>query len=575
MNNIKKENSRSFMNNVAVILISQILVKLLGAVYKMVITNVKGFGDEGLGLYNVGFQIYTLLLAISSVGIPNAISKMTSERIALNDYKGAHKIFKTAIVLFSVIGLIAAAVLFFGAGYIADAIGYERSVNVMRALAPSLLFVCVSSVIRGYFTGMKNMKATSNSQVLEQIFKCALTIIFVYATAYFIPDMNADGTLNTAKTPAMAAWANFATSAATVLSMLYLFYFYYKRKSGISEKIKNSAGETLSISGKRLMLAILMISIPISLGSIITAINRVIDTATISRGIEAAFSNLIPAHGSQAAIANPTAFQLTNEIERLSGLLSKSDILYNMPLAVNFAFATVLVPYVASALKVKDYKEAAAKINYSLLISILIILPCAIGLIVLAEPIYKIIYFNAPSGFELLQLVSVSLIFAALTQTMTGSLQGMGKVYVPAISLLFGCIAKIILNVTLIRIPSINIYGAAISSIACQVISCGICFAVLVKNCKLKLTFGKYVGKPLISGIAMGAAAIAVYKLLSLFLGAGFIPNLISTAAAIVVAAVIYFILVFGLRILSPDEVTQLPGGNKIYAVLKKLRFYK
>lgn len=575
MNNEKKETSQSFMNNVTVILISQILVKLLGAVYKMVITNVKGFGDEGLGLYNVGFQIYTLLLAISSVGIPNAISKMTSERIAINDYKGAHKIFKTAIVLFSIIGLVATAILSFGAGYIADAIGYERSVNVMRALAPSLLFVCVSSVIRGYFTGMKNMKATSSSQVLEQIFKCALTIIFVYATAYFIPDNNIDGTLNIAKTPAMAAWANFATSAATVLSMLYLFYFYCKRKSQISEKIHNSTGETLSISGKRLMLAILMISIPISLGSIITAINRVIDTATISRGIEIAFANLIPAHGSQAAITNPSAFQLTNEIERLSGLLSKSDILYNMPLAVNFAFATVLVPYVASALKIKDYKEAASKINYSLLISILIILPCAIGLIALAEPVYKIIYFNAPAGFELLQLVSISLIFAALAQTMTGSLQGMGKVYVPAISLLFGCIAKIILNVTLIRIPSINIYGAAISSIACQVISCGICFAVLMKNCKLKLTFGKYIGKPLVAGIAMGAAAVGVYKAIMLVLKTGFIPNLIATIIAISIAACVYFFMVFSLKILSAEEIKMLPAGNKIYGLLSKTRLYR
>lgn len=569
MNNTKKEMTQSFMNNVTVILISQILVKVLGAAYRMVITNIDGFGDSGNGLYTVGFQIYTLLLAISSVGIPNAISKMTSERIALNDYKGAHKIFKTALILFSAIGIIASAILFFGSDYIATAIGYERSVGVMKALSPSLLFVCVSSVIRGYFTGMKNMQATSRSQVLEQIFKCTFTIVFVYAASILISNLNPD------KTPLMATWANFATTAATVLSMLYLFYFYYRRKSGIAENIKNSDGETLSVSKKRLMMSILMISIPISLGSIITAINRVIDTATISRGIEIAFANLIPAHGGVSEIVNPTATQLSLEIERLSGLLSKSDILYNMPLAVNFAFATVLVPYVASALKIKDYKEAAAKINYSLLISILIILPCAIGLIVLAEPIYKIIYFNAPSGFDLLQLVSVSLIFAALAQTMTGSLQGMGKVYVPAISLLFGCIAKIILNVALIRIPSINIYGAAISSIACQVISCGICFAVLAKNCKLKLTFGKYIGKPLIAGLAMGAASAAVYKVFAMILGADFIPNLISVIAAIAVAAAVYFLLVFGLHILSDSEIKQLPAGAKIYSILRKLKFYK
>lgn len=569
MKDTKSENTRSFMNNVTVILISQILVKLLGAVYKMVITNIDGFGDEGLGFYNVGFQIYTLLLAISSVGIPNAISKMTSERIALNDYKGAHRIFKTALVLFSAIGIATTLILFFAADIFAQhVIHIEGSQYVMRALAPSLFFVCVSSVIRGYFTGMKNMKATSNSQILEQVFKCTLTIVFVYASVFLISDANPN------KTPFMASWANFATSVATVISLLYLVYFYCKRKSGINENIKNSSGETLSVSGKRLMLSILMISIPISLGSVITAINRVIDTATISRGIEIAFSSLIPAHGSVSEIINPTAEQMTKEIARLSGLLSKSDILYNMPLAVNFAFATVLVPYVASALKVKNYTEAASKINYSLLISILIILPCAIGLIVLAEPIYKIIYFRAPEGYDLLQLVSVSLIFAALAQTMTGSLQGIGKVLVPAISLFFGCIAKIVLNIVLIRIPSVNIYGAAISSIACQFISCAICFVVLKKRCNLKLAPVKYIIKPLVAGAFMSICAFGVYKASMLVLSSGFIGNLIATGAAILISAAVYFILVFALKILSSEELKQLPAGNKIYSLLVKMNVY-
>ena len=351
MSKQNKENTQSFMNNVTIILISQVLVKVLGMVYRIVITNIDGFGDEGLGFYNVGFQIYTLLLAISSVGIPNAISKMVSERVALDDYKGAHKIFKTALLLFSIIGLVTTAVLFFGADIFAQhIIKIDGSQYVMRALAPSLFFVCVSSVIRGYFTGMKNMKATSNSQVLEQILKCTLTIVFVYLSIGLAPAI-------------MASWANFATSVATALSMLYLVYFYCKRKSGIKEHIEESKGETIKISGRHLMMSILMISIPISLGSIITAINRVIDTATISRGIEVAFASLIPAHGNVGDIINPTAEQLNQEIARLSGLLSKSDTLYNMPLAVNFAFATVLVPSIAGALAVKDYKEASSKIN--------------------------------------------------------------------------------------------------------------------------------------------------------------------------------------------------------------------
>lgn len=565
MENVKKEKTKSFMSNVTVILVSQIIVKLFGMIYRIVITNVPGFGDEALGLYNVGFQIYTVLLAISSVGIPNAISKMVSERAAIDDYKGAEKIFKTAMVLFTAIGLATTAVLFFGADIFAEKlIKMPGSQHVMRALAPSLLFVCVSSVIRGYFTGLKDMRATSNSQVLEQILKCSLTIIFVYIAAGMA-----------ASAEMMATWANFATSVATVLSFLYLMLFYHNRKKSLSRKAEQSTGETLKESGGRLMKAILLLSIPISLGSIITAINRVIDTATVSRGIQIAFAEVIPAHGNVAAIVSPDADALVEAVRRLSGLLAKSDILYNMPLAVNFAFATVLVPYVASAMKLKNYTEAAEKVNYSLLVSILIILPCAIGLIVLAEPVYKIIYFNASEGYELLQLVSVSLIFAAVAQTMTGSLQGIGKVFVPAISLLFGCIAKIILNILLIRIPSVNIYGAAVSSIACQFISCAICFMVLRKHCKLKIQPVKYIVKPLIAGVIMGAAALGTYKLVMLITGAGFVTNLIATVLAIGVAVVVYFALVFALKIMSPDEVKQLPAGNKIYALLVKTRLYR
>ena len=553
------------MSNVTVILVSQIIVKLFGMIYKIVITNAPGFGDEALGLYNVGFQIYTVLLAVSSVGIPNAISKMVSERAAIGDYKGARKIFKTAMTLFTAIGLATTVVLFFGADIFADyVIKMPGSQHVMRALAPSLLFVCVSSVIRGYFTGLKDMRATSNSQILEQVLKCSLTIIFVYVAAGFA-----------ASAEMMATWANLATSVATVMSFLYLMLFYHNRKRALNRDIKRSDGEELKESGTRLMKAILMLSIPISLGSIITAINRVIDTATVSRGIQVAFASVIPAHGNVPAIVSPDADALVEAVRRLSGILAKSDILYNMPLAVNFAFATVLVPYVASAMKLKNYKEAAEKVNYSLLVSILIILPCAIGLIVLAEPIYKIIYFNASEGYDLLQLVSVSLIFAALAQTMTGSLQGIGKVFVPAISLLFGCIAKIILNILLIRIPSVNIYGAAISSIACQFISCAICFVVLRKHCRLKIEPVKYVVKPLIAGVVMGGAAFGIYKLITLIIHGGFVSNLIATVLAIVVAAIVYFALVFVLKIMSPDEVKQLPAGNKIYSVLTKTGLYK
>ncbi len=554
MAKLQDTKKHSFMGNVSIILISQILVKLLGMVYRMVITNIDGFGDTGNGFYTAGFQIYTLLLAISSIGIPNAISKMVSERVALNDYGGAYKIFKTAFLLFSIIGAAFSLLLFAGADFIARVIFDMEGVQyTMRALAPSIFFVCVSSVIRGFFVGMQNMKATSTSQVLEQLFKCTLTILFVVMAVGQAPEI-------------MAAMANLATSAACVLSFAYLCVFYAKNKKDIHKKISETAGApTIHRTAASLMKSILMLSVPISLGSIITSINRVIDTATITRGIAAAFAEYIPAYGNNPAVLHPTAAMLNDEAVRLAGMLSKSDTLINMPLSLNIAFATVLVPSISSALALGKREDAVSKVNYSLLISILLILPCAVGYITLAQPIYKLIYPNASLGYDLLQLSSVALIFSALNQTISGSLQGMGKVYTPATGLIFGCIAKVILNIILIRQPSVNIYGAAISTIVCQVISFSICFGVLAKNLGIKIGLVKYIIKPLIAVAVMGAAVLGIYHGVMALVHS----NLISTAVSICAGAVIYFVCVFALRIMSPEEISMLPFGSRICRVLK------
>ena len=186
--NRRAEKTQSFMGNVAIILFAQLAVKVLGLVYRVVLTNINGFGDAGNGFYTAGFQVYTVLLAISSVGIPNAIAKMVSERAALNDYKGAHNIFKSAFLLFALIGAFCALLLYVGADFVSTyIIGNSEIRYVMRALAPSIFFVCVSSVIRGYFQGLSDMNATSRSQILEQVFKSGLTILFVVLTVGVMP----------------------------------------------------------------------------------------------------------------------------------------------------------------------------------------------------------------------------------------------------------------------------------------------------------------------------------------------------------------------------------------------------
>jgi stage V sporulation protein B len=548
---IKKQ---SFMTNVSIILFSQIMVKALGMIYRFVITNIQGFGDVGNGFYNTGFQIYTLLLAISSVGVPNAISKMTSERMVLGDYKGAHRIFIAALKLFSLVGIIASATLYLSSDFLAKVvIRMDGAQYTIKALSPSIFFVCVSSVVRGYFSGMQNMKATSYSQMLEQLFKCSLTILFVVVLIGQSPEI-------------MAAGANLATSVATVLSFGYLIIFYKRRQKAVLKKVNSSEIIPDTKTFRTLAKSILMISIPISLGSIITAINRVIDTATITRGISIAYANGIPNFMGAPFITN-----LEAEAARLAGILSKSDVLINMPLALNIALSTVLVPSVSGALALGKKKEAAGRISYSFLISILLILPCAIGYISLAKPIYALLYPNAKLGADLLQISSVALIFTALNQTISGSLQGMGKVYIPATGLLFGCLVKIILNIILIRRPEINIYGAAISSIACQLVTFLITFAVLTRNLPLKMSFVKYILKPLTAGVVMGIAAYFTHKGIYSVLSS----NLLAIIISVITAATIYFILVFIMNIMTRDELEQIPMGHKLCRILQKFKIYR
>ena len=238
-----QDKKKSFMANVALVMFSQIAVKLLGMVYRVVITNISGFGDLGNGYLNAGFQIYTLLLAISSVGIPNAIAKMTAERNAVGDYRGAHRIFKSAMLLFGIVGFVASALLYFGSDAITKyIIGIDGTQYVLKCLAPSVLFVCLSSVVRGYFSGMENMKATSNSQVFEQFFKCFLTVVIVYALATLPALMafsvNLCDISNDAEAVILASGAEVATTLSTVFSFIYLLIFYSRRRKDILQSYK-------------------------------------------------------------------------------------------------------------------------------------------------------------------------------------------------------------------------------------------------------------------------------------------------------------------------------------------------
>lgn len=528
------------------LMISQVVIRLLGLIYKLVLTNLEGFGDVGNGYYSAGYQIYTVLLLISSQGIPNALSRLVSEKIAIGEYKSAHRIFKIAFILFGVIGGACSALLFLSSDFIASTILNVPDVKyVLRVLSPAIFFVSISAVIRGYFAGMGTMKVTSTSQTLEQFFNCLLSITFVYATlgreAYI-----------------MAAAGNLSTTVAILISFTYLVTYYKLRNKKYADKYKNVEQKEKVKPAKSIAKTILMYSIPMTIGSVITAISTMIDTATVSNCTQIAYKTIL---GSKEALEQMAM--------KFTGILSKVDTLTNLPIAINLAFSSALVPAISSALARKNKEEASKKISFSVTASILIILPCAIGFIVLADPILRMLYPNASDGAHILQIASITMIFIAINQTLNGALFGLNKLYVPAIATTIGSVIKFVLNMILIRNPNINIYGAAISSLICQFISFFITWRVTKKEINLKLDFKKNIFKPTIAGSIMGVAILVIYNLLK-----SSINNVILTLFSIIIGAIIYVLAIAYVKVLEKDEILSLPMGDKAYKVLKKLKIY-
>ncbi|MCL2382968.1 MAG: oligosaccharide flippase family protein [Oscillospiraceae bacterium] len=277
---MRKENSTSFMNNVAMLMLSQVLIKILGFVYRLVMMHVDGFGDIGNGFYNAGFQIYVLLLTISSVGIPTVVSKLVAEKASKGDLQAAHRIFKISLAMFGALGLSFSVALFVFAQQVAVVVLNIPDVQyVLMALSPSIVFVAVSAVFRGYFAGLGSQKAASVSRTLEQFFKCVLTIAIIYAFIGREPYI-------------MAASANLATTLAVILSFSYLVMFYGRRRKAIKAEITASKVSERKEKTWTLMKTIMAISIPITLGSLVAIVNEMIDTITISHSVQAFYTHL-------------------------------------------------------------------------------------------------------------------------------------------------------------------------------------------------------------------------------------------------------------------------------------------
>ncbi len=510
----------NFLKGIISLVISQVLIKIFGVIYTLYITNKSGFGDAGNAIYMSGYQIYALLLTISSIGVPNAISKIISEKKSIKDSVNEKRILLIAIMLFAIIGFFGTIILFFGAEIIANNILMIPKAKLsIKVLSPAVFFVSVASVLRGYFNGKDKIQITAFSQFIEQLLKSILTILFVEIT----------DRISNRNTEVMAAAANFATTVATCASLLLILEKYINLSKEVTKGYKYKKESIAQI-----VKCILTISIPITTSAILSSIGKNVDSITIVRILKGVL-------GEEVAI------------KRYGILSSKVDVLISLPLAFNIAISTALIPEI-SRLRIKnDLDGVIQKVNLSLTISILIGIPCVIGMYFYSEQIFELLFPNAVEGSELLKISSITIIFSLLSQTINGVLQGIGKNNIPLIAAIVSISLKILCNIILVPIQGIYEKGAIIGNIVSNIVSFIIVFVIMKKNIKMDFKFIIILTKSIFCSICM---ILVSYKMYNFFIIMN-INKRICTISSLVVAVIVYIIFIFLTKIFSKKEVNE------------------
>lgn len=531
-------SKNSFLKGAFILGVAGIIVKILGAFFRIPLGNI--ITSEGMGYYQSAYPIYVLLLTISSAGFPTAISKLVSEKIAFNDYKGAHRIFKVSFIALIITGIVTTCALLFGAKYIVlNVLKNPRAYESMIAISPALLFVPIMAAFRGYFQGRQEMTPTAVSQIIEQFGR---VILGLYLAFLFLPKGKEFA----------AAGASFGAAAGAILGSLFMAIIYMKHKRKIKKEIKSSISskedDVITIINR-----LLVIAIPITIGSAIMPIMNMIDAAIVMRRLQEI--------GFTYADANSLYGQLTG----------MAATLINLPQVLTMALAMSLVPVISHSFAVNDLNSAKKDIKSGVRVALLIGLPAAFGLASLSNPIMHMLYPKEPASIgEILLYLSMGVIFLSLIQTLTGILQGMGKAHIPVINLFIGAIFKVTISYTLVGIPSLNVKGAAIGTIAAYLVATGLNFYYIKKKMKIKFGFVDFVLKPLIAVNIMSIFSILTYKFLFNILG-----NAIACIIAIAVGGAVYGLVLLFIGGIKEEEILMLPKGKKIHKILKKTKLIR
>ena len=574
------------LNGALILAVSTIIVKLIGALYKIPLTGL--FGGVGRGYFNAAYNFYTPIYAVSMAGLPVAVSRLVSESISLNRFGEARQIHKVATKIFLLTGAAGTAVMFL-LSY--PYVRYASSIHALPSIlciAPSVFFCCAMSSYRGYYEGLRNMTPTGVSQVIEALCKLILGIGLAWAVMHVgVDQFNKTGVvfgkaaenLDVAYSyiyPYTAAAAILGVTIGTVAGLIYLMLLHRIKGDGITrEDLVNSPS---AATDREIAKRLILFAVPMVIGSLITNITNMIDTVTIQARLEDAFQAAPEVIKSMYAFSLEHSGTLDADIPTyLYGTYGAALDFRNLIPTITMSLGISALPVLSAAWAVRDRTQIRTNIESVLRVTMLIALPAGFGMAVLSSPILSLLYGSKPDivpiAAPIMAVYGYATALMAVSTPIANMLQGIGRTDVPVKAAVAGAVVKIGCNYVLVGNPRFNINGAPIGSILCYIVIVAINLFYLLHVSEVKIGVISVFLKPLLSAGVSAGGAWAVYRLCDRFL-AGKLPHwtLFALAFSIAAAVILYVIVLFLVKGLSKDDISMLPKGEKIAKILEKYK---
>lgn len=550
----KNSSKNNFIMQAGILAAAGIISRIIGLLYRSPLHGV--IGDLGLGYYQSAYAFYTIVLLISSYSIPSAVSKVIAQKLAVREYRNAHRIFLCALGYVLVVGGAASLFLFFGAGWFVE----EAAVPVLRTFAPTVFIYGMLGVLRGYFQAHKSMAQTSVSQILEQVANAVVSVGAAYLLirkAMGTMEVPIDETEQIRRASQGAVGSALGTGAGVLVALLFMLAVYRLNSGFIRRRIRRDRYGKVD-SYAEILKMITRVVTPFILSTAIYNLNDTINNAL--------YTNFYP---------KLRALDTVDIYSRWGVFSGQSLTISKIPIAFASAMAAAMIPTVAQLIAARNAEGARNEIGVAVKTTMVISIPCAVGLFVLARPVTCLLFSNTKESEDLatglLMALAVSVIFYALSTLNSQILQGLGKLNAPIINAAVALTLQTVTAVVLLFCTRLELYSIVVANVVYSGVMCILNQRSVRRAIGYKQEITKTFLIPVLAATFMGAVAWAVYEALLMLTKS---PKL-SVIPAILIAAAVYFALLVLFRGITEEELKGFPKGYLLVRLAKKCRLLK